>query len=396
MITLVSIFLAFSVLKIFLSLLQISYLKKASQSQAVILPLDEYKKAANIAIENERFSIASSIYSSMVFIAWAGWGLGWLGAKFSGDFLGQLGFVISFIVISSLLDLPLEMYQKFIKDKKQGFSNLSLSTFALDTLKSLVLTIIFGSAFIAVLLWLIASAKELWWVFGFAFSFGVIIMINLIYPSLIAPLFNKMTPLQDPNLSQLIAQLLAKVGFKANGVFVIDASKRDNRLNAYFGGLGASKRVVLFDTLLQKLEPNEILAVLSHELGHFKNGDIYKMIAISGAMLFVMFFVFANIPSSFYAALHLSGSSGIIIFFLLFSSVFGLIFTPVVGFISRKNEFNADLFGAKLGGAKNLLSALKKLASQNKAFPTAQRFYASFYHTHPSLADRISRLKQLL
>lgn len=395
LLNLILIFAFYTVFKIALSILQIKFIKDQLNKKAVVLDELNYKQAGLIAKENEKFNILTSVFSFITFSIWAFWGLRALQntiVKNPDDINMQTIFVIAFLIIQSFLGLPLEIYEKFVKDKKQGFSKISAKLFILDTIKSLVLTVVFAGAFVWGLLWIMQKAPNLWWLLGFFFSFGIILIINLIYPTVIAPIFNKMTPLTNSELSSKIAQLLNDCGFRSSGVFVMDASRRDGRLNAYFGGLGANKRVVLFDTLLAKLETNEILAVLGHELGHFKHKDILKMIALSALMLFVIFFVFGNIPASVYDALGINGSGGTIVFLILFSSVFSLIFSPIIGIFSRNNEFNADKFGAQMQNKKDMISALKKLGSENKAFPKSHPLYSAIYHSHPSLYERISEL----
>lgn len=395
LLNLILIFAIYTIFKIALSILQIKFIKAELQEKAVILDEISYQQAGLVASENEKFSIASSLFSFATFLLWAVWGLSALQnaiVKDASDITQQSIFVLAFLIIQSILGLVLEAYEKFVKDKRQGFSNISVKLFVLDTIKTLALTVVFGGGFIWVLVWIMQKAPNLWWLLGFCFSFGVILIINLIYPTIIAPIFNKMTPLTDSELSGKITELLARCGFKSSGVFVMDASRRDGRLNAYFGGLGASKRVVLFDTLLVKLENSEILAVLGHELGHFKHKDILKMITLSAFMMFMIFFVFGNIPASVYSALGISGSGGTLVFLLLFSSIFSLIFSPVVGIFSRQNEFNADDFAAQMQSKDDMISALKKLGSENKAFPKAHPLYSAIYHSHPSLYERISEL----
>nr|MBP3725381.1 M48 family metallopeptidase [Campylobacter sp.] len=280
------------------------------------------------------------------------------------------------------------------KDKKFGFSTITPKLFVIDLFKSLALIVIFGGIFIYLLLWIFESLGEFWWIWGFCFAFCMILLINLIYPTLIAPIFNKMTPLNDENLTNSINSLLESCGFKSSGVFVMDASKRDNRLNAYFGGLGSTKRVVLFDTLIKKLTQNEILAVLGHELGHFKHKDLLKNIVLMGVVLFVVFFVLGNIPSSFYTALNLKENGGaLIVFFLLYSPVLSAIFEPLISAFSRSHEFGADKFGADNTNKNDMILALKKLGSENKAFPISHKIYSFVYHSHPSLFERINELE---
>ena len=203
-----------------------------------------------------------------------------------------------------------------------------------------------------------------------------------------------MSPLEDGELKGKIEGLLTKCGFKSSGVFTIDASKRDNRLNAYFGGLGATKRVVLFDTLIKKLSTAEIVAVLGHELGHFKHKDILKMIALSAVMLFCLFFIFGNVSVSAYEAIGLGqNGASIIIFLVLFSPIFSFLFSPIISHFSRKNEFGADRFSKEISNKTDMINALTKLGSENKAFPKSHWLYSFVYHSHPSLFERINELE---
>ena len=191
-----------------------------------------------------------------------------------------------------------------------------------------------------------------------------------------------------------IENLMNKVGFKSSGIFVMDASKRDTRLNAYFAGLGRSKRVVLFDTLLKKLNKNEILAVLGHELGHFKHKDILKNIAVVGVMLFVVFFIFGNLPDNLFKELMIpKNGANIIILALLFSEVIFFMMQPFMNLISRHNEFAADEMGAELVDKKALASALKKLVSENKHFPKVSKLYSFIYYSHPPILERLEKLE---
>lgn len=384
----IGLFVAYTAIKVFLELLELNYIKKEKNSP-VILDEKEYKEAALIAITNLKFSIVQLIYSLLIALCWVLFGLKLL--YFFGD--GTF-FVLAFLIIGALLNIPFSIYERFVKDKKFGFSNIDAKTYILDTIKTFALLIVFGSAIIWTLLFCIEKLGALWWLWAFVVSFSIIIVINIIYPTIIAPLFNKMTPLEDGELKEQIEQLMQKCGFKSNGLFIMDASKRDSRLNAYFGGLGSSKRVVLFDTLIKKLTINEILAVLAHELGHFRHGDIYKNIALMGVVLFAMFFIVAHIPTSFFEVIGLrEGASSYLIFFLLFSPLFNILIEPLLSYLSRENEFGADEFSAINQNKEDMISALKKLALENKAFPKAHPLYAAIYFTHPTLYERITKLK---
>ena len=393
---LLGIYFFYVAVKATLAILQINFIRAEAKKPAVVLEQGEYESAAAAAITNQKFEIASLFYRAAIFMMWACWGLGAISghAYKTGDIGDNVFMVMVFLLVSSLLELPLNIYETFVKDKKLGFSNVTPKIFVLDLAKTLALTLVFGTPFVWLVLLCIRFLGDFWWFWAFLLSFSVALVINLIYPTLIAPIFNKMQPLEEGELKSRIEGLLAQCGFKSSGVFTIDASKRDNRLNAYFGGLGATKRVVLFDTLVKKLSLDEIIAVLGHELGHFKHKDILKMIALSAVMLFAMFFIFGNIPDAAYQALGLhSGGGGTIVFLLLFSPIFGFLFLPVSSYFSRANEFGADKFAGEISNKADMISALKKLGSENKAFPKAHPLYAFFYHSHPSLFERINELE---
>lgn len=394
--SLIFIYIAYTIYKIYLSTLEINFIKENINKNPVVLNEFDYKRAGNTAIINQKFSIIESIYSFVLIMFWLFVGLNILNIfiKDHSSILGGTLYILSFLIISSLLTLPLEIYRTFVKDKKLGFSKTTPMLFAKDNIKSLLLLIVFGGLFIAMILWCFKTLGSSWWIRAFVASFVILLIIQLIYPTLIAPIFNKIKPLQDENLSSSINSLLQSCGFKSKGVFVLDASKRDARLNAYFGGLGSTKRVVLFDTLIAKLSKEEILAVLGHELGHFKHKDILKMLTISCFMIFVMFFVFSHIPNSIINSLGIVDDGvGIIIVFLLFSPVLSAIFEPIISKLSRNNEFNADEFGANMKSKNDMINALKKLGSENKAFPISHKLYSAIYHSHPTLYERISRLE---
>jgi len=299
------------------------------------------------------------------------------------------------VVVGSLISLPLSYYEKFVLDEKFGFNKSSIGLYIKDTLISFVLTLLFGSLIVWGI-YLIISNFAYWWLWSFIFIFGVIILINMLFPTFRAMFFDKLTPLENEELADEIKILMDKTGFVSSGVFISDASKRDSRLNAYFGGLGKTKRVVLFDTLIQKLSVKELLAVLGHELGHFAHGDIYKNIALVGAMLFAMFGIFGNLPDSLYVELGLSQEPFVMmILLLLFMPILGFIMMPIMGILSRHNEYEADKTGSELGGENGsfeLANALKKLVTQNKSFPLSHPLYIFFHYTHPPVLERLKAL----
>lgn len=394
---LIFIYFTYTIYKIFLAILQLNFIKSNAEKPAVVLDENDYKKAANTAITNLKFEIFSLVYGVFVAIFFM-----LFGAKFlqnlllnftQNELFNQTLVVLSFIVFMAILNFPLEIYEKFIKDKKLGFSNMTAKIFIIDTIKSLFLTAIFGGSVIFLLLFCIKNLGNFWWIYGFILSFVLVLIIGLIYPTIIAPLFNKMSPLENSDLSEKIGTLLQSCGFKSSGVFVIDASKRDKRLNAYFGGFGATKRVVLFDTLIQKLTTGEILAVLGHELGHFKHGDILKNIVLQFFVMAIIFAVFGNISPEIFASLGLKNSGdSLLIFMFLFLPILQAFLEPLISKLSRMHEFGADEFGANAQNRADMISALKKLGSENKAFPISHPLYSAVYHSHPSLYERISKL----
>ncbi|ECL3373356.1 M48 family metallopeptidase [Campylobacter jejuni] len=393
--TLIAILCLYTALLSWISYAQIRFLEREKDKQAQILSEKDYQNAADIAIENEKFKLFSNFYNLIINIAWIGFGFLYLKELLilnNTRFENTL-FLLSFLIITSILNLPLSIYESFIKDKAHGFSNMTVKLFIKDTMKSLILTLIFGFLILYALLFCYDFFGTFWWIAAFIFAFCIIVIINLIYPTLIAPIFNKMKKLDDENLLKKISSLMKQCGFSANGVYVIDASKRDKRLNAYFGGLFKSKRVVLFDTLLKALNERELLAVLGHELGHFVHKDIIKALFNGAITMFLLFFVFANLPEFVYLESHLEGvNGGVFALLFILANIFNFLISPMLNALSRKNEFAADQHGAKVTSKEDMKNALIALARENKAFIKTSKIYVFFYLSHPSISDRIKAL----
>jgi len=395
--TIVGIYTLYVLISIYTSVMQIGYINQVKQKPAVLLDPSVYLNAASYSVAKEKLSIASSFVDYLFFIAWMGFGITLLQSNifFENTALLNIAIVMSFVVINSLVSLPFAYYEKFVLDSEYGFNNSSLGQWIKDTLISFVMTLVLGSGVVWGI-YMIISSFTLWWLWSFLFIFGVVILINMLYPAFRAMFFDKLTPLQDAELDESIKALMDKTGFVSSGVFVSDASKRDARLNAYFGGFGKAKRVVLFDTLIEKLTTKELLGVLGHELGHFAHGDIYKNIALVGAMLFAMFGIFGNLPESLYLEMGLSSEPYVMmILLMLFMPVLGFLMMPIMGVISRHNEYEADKMGSELGGAAGaieLANALKKLVSENKSFPHSHPLYIFFHYTHPPVLERLKAL----
>ena len=376
------------------SFMQIGFVKDAKKLKPIILDSNKYAEAANYSIEKEKIAIASSFYDFILFMLWIGFGLSFLDSLITVEsiWLKAVVFVDLFIIINWFLTLPFELYSTFKLNKKYGFSNMTPALFIKDTLKTGFLFLVFGSIVIAGISYIISSF-DTWWIWGFVFIFAVIILINMLYPVIRDKMFDKFDKLKDEELEKKIENLLDEVGFKSSGVFSVDASKRDNRLNAYFGGLGATKRVVLFDTLVEKLSHNELLAVLGHELGHFKNGDIVKNIGIMGVIMFIFFAIFGNLPEELFLGLNIANEPyAIITVFMIFSPILSFFLMPLISMISRHNEYAADEFGSNLSSREDLVSALLKLANENKSFPLSHPIYIFFYYSHPPLVQRFKEL----
>ena len=383
------------VMKIYIAVMQAGFVSKAKNGKPVLMMPSTFFKSGRYAFKKQRIVILEAFVEYILFIFWMGTGLKWLDGLITIDdpLIKSVLFIDLFLAINYLVTLPFDIYTKFVLDEEFGFNKSTYALFIKDQLKLAALFLVFGSLIVYVVSWIILNVPH-WWIWGFVFIFGVIILINAIYPTLIAPMFNKFTPLEDEELKKDIEDLMQKSGIKASGVYVVDSSKRDTRLNAYFGGLGKSKRVVLFDTLVNKLSKNELLAVLGHELGHFKHKDILKNILMLGVMFFALFYIFANLPESLYQKIGIDPHApySVIAMFLLLSPVFFFFFMPLVNFVSRRNEYAADRYGSELGGRANLRNALLKLVEENSSFPLSHPLYIFFYHSHPPILDRLKAL----
>jgi len=395
--TIVTLYTLYVLLSIYVSVMQIGYVNSAKRQAPILLSCEEFLKAGDYSVEKEKMSILSTFVDYLLFIAWIGFGISFLSStlSFENEALLTIAIVMGFVMMNSIISLPFSYYEKFVLDAKYGFNKSTISQYIKDTLISFVMSIIIGSLVIFGI-YEIISNFDYWWLWSFVFIFCVVIAINVFFPTFRALFFDKLSPLDDEELNAEIKRLMDQTGFVSSGVFISDASKRDARLNAYFGGLGKTKRVVLFDTLLEKLSTKELLAVLGHELGHFAHGDIYKNIALVGGMLFVMFALFGNIPESLYLEMGLSESPYLVmILLLLFMPVLGFVMMPIMGLVSRSNEYEADKTGSELGGPAGgieLANALQKLVAQNKSFPLSHPLYIFFHYTHPPVLERLKAL----
>ena len=383
----------YTFMKLYISIMQIGYINEEKRKTPVLMSADKYLTAGNYAVANEKLGMVSTFVDYLVFVWWVFAGFSWLSSVvvFEGSIMQAVVFLFGFIIVNYIIGLPFELYQKFKIDEEFGFNKMTAKMYAIDILKSTLLFFILGGAIFALLSWIIESYAS-WWLWGFVAMFTVAVMANVLAPTFMA-LFNKFSPLEEGELKEKITTMMKQAGLKSDGIFVMDASKRDSRLNAFFGGLGKSKRVVLFDTLLEKLNTKELLAVLGHELGHFTHGDIWKNIGLMGVLLFIVFYLFGHLPDTLFTQMGVIPEAGVqIAMLMLLLPLASFVFTPFISYVSRHNEYAADEFGSQMGGKENLVSALMKLVTENKSFPKSHPLVIFFYYTHPPVLERLKEL----
>jgi STE24 endopeptidase len=392
---LVGVYSFYILISIYTAVMQIGFVSQAKKQNPILLNQSDYNKAADYEVGKQRVAIVEFLLDFVLFFFWVSTGFKMLDSMIleSSEIYKAVYFVLAFVTINYIVSLPIDYYKSFVLDKKFGFTkNLTLKLYLSDMIKGALLFYIFGGIVIAGMAYFITS-YELWWFYSFVFLFSVIVVINIVYPIIRGTMFDKFTELEDGELKSKILGIMDQVGFKSSGIFVVDASKRDSRLNAYFGGLGSTKRVVLFDTLIQKLSTGELVAVLGHELGHFKNKDIIKNIAIMGVVMFAIFALIGSIPEELYLELGVAeGAFSIITIFMLVSTLISFVAMPIISMISRHNEYEADKFGSDIGSKEELASGLIKLVNENLSFPKSHPMYIFFYYSHPPLPDRLKEL----
>jgi STE24 endopeptidase len=308
--------------------------------------------------------------------------------------------ICSAMLFMSLVDLPLDYYKTFVIDERFGFNKMTRAMFFTDLIKQSLVGLMLGAPMLFAALWLMQEAGSYWWFYLWVVWSIFNLLMLAIYPTFIAPMFNKFSPLQDMSLKQRIESLLTKCGFKSQGLFVMDGSARSSHGNAYFTGFGASKRVVFFDTLLERLNADEIEAVLAHELGHFKHRHVIKRIIMLFALSFFGLALLGWLMNQdwFYLGLGVTTPSNYmaLMLFLLVSPVFMFVLRPLMASYSRKNEFEADDYAAKHASAKSLVDALVKLYRDNASTLTPDPLHSAFYDSHPPASIRISKLASYL
>ncbi|VAW78233.1 Uncharacterized integral membrane endopeptidase Bmul_2226 [hydrothermal vent metagenome] len=373
------------------------------------LSIEDHHKAADYSKAYGKLSRYQLLFETAILLVWTlGGALTWVdefwaASEFSPLWQG-IWVILSVVIISTLVSLPFSIYQTFSIEQRFGFNHTTGSVFMGDLIKGLLINLVIGIPFLWLVLWLMIGSGSLWWLYVWMVSVAFFFLMYWGYPTYIAPIFNKFNPLDNETLKQRIENLLTQCGFESKGVFVMDGSKRSSHSNAYFGGLGNSKRVVFFDTLMKQLSEDEIEAVLAHELGHFRLNHIKKgfvqmnlyMLALLGLLGWVI------TQSWFYSGLNVAIPSSttapyiaLVLFFMVIPK-FTFIIDPIFSYLSRKHEFEADAFAASKKDAQLLIDALVKLNKENAKTVTPDPMYSMVYDSHPPATIRIEHLLSLI
>jgi STE24 endopeptidase len=373
--------------------------------------LAAHQKAADYTLARGRFGLISLAFGSAVLLGWTL--LGGLDAlnvalrdalvPSAGTMVYQLALLAAVATIGTLVEMPLDAYNTFRIEQRFGFNRMTWKLYLADALKGAAVGAVIGLPLAALVLWIMGAAGVWWWLWAWLAWTGFQLLMLVLYPTVIAPLFNKFAPLADASLAERVRALMARCGFRARGLFVMDGSKRSAHSNAYFTGLGAAKRVVFFDTLLARLTPDELEAVLAHELGHFKLRHVPKrMIGLFAASLAALALLgWLAQQQWFYSGLGVSPNLGgvpndaLALLLLMFAlPPFAFLVTPLAAALSRKHEFEADAYACAQSSGRDLARALVKLHEDNAGTLTPDPLYARFYYSHPPAAERLAALKQ--
>lgn len=365
------------------------------------ISLAQHQKAASYSLARLAAERWELLLGTLVLLGWTlGGGLNWLdgglGRLIDNPFWAGVALVVATVLIGSLIEMPLSIWRTFGIESRFGFNRTTVGGFIKDKLLALLLTLLLGVPLVAVILWLMGSAGALWWLWAWLVWMGFTLGITWAYPIWIAPLFNKFQPLQDADLRSRLEALLQRCGFRSNGMFVMDGSRRSAHGNAYFTGFGSNKRIVFFDTLLDGLDGNEIEAVLAHELGHFKRRHVTKMLLVSSIMSLLGLALLGWLSQQgwFFQGLGVSGNTPALalVLFMFVLPVFTVFASPLMAYFSRRHEFEADDFAADQTDPRHLISGLVKMYRDNASTLTPDPLYSAFYHSHPPAPVRVAHL----
>lgn len=392
-------------LRFWLASRQLIHVKKhrdtVPDSFAGKVPLEDHHKAADYTMTNTRIGMVALAYDSLLLLGWTlGGGLEWLDNSWRAEnfspVITGIGVMLSAMVLMSLLDLPFSLYHTFVVEERFGFNRSTIGVFFGDLLKQGALLVVIGAPLIALALWIMEASGGLWWLYVWAVWMAFSLIMFWAYPAIIAPLFNKFSPLDNDALKQRIQALMDKCGFRSKGIFVMDGSKRSGHGNAYFTGVGSNKRIVFFDTLLDSLNPEEIEAVLAHELGHFKLKHIQKRLLSTFALSLLALALLGWLAGQdwFYHGLGVSQASSwmALLLFMMVLPVFTFFVQPLMSLLSRKHEFEADAYAVQQSSGADLIHALVKMYRENASTLTPDPLYSAFHDSHPPAPVRISHI----
>jgi len=381
-----------------------SHSGKVPDAFADKIPLEAHQKAAAYTQAKVKTGFFELLPATIFLLIWTlGGALQMLDDSWKSLGLSELwtgtAFLLSVIAIMSLLDLPMSAYRTFRLEQKFGFNKMTVRIFIMDIIKNTTVGFLIGAPLLVLVLWIMNVSGTLWWLYVWITWFGFSLFMMWAYPSFIAPLFNKFKPLDEGELKERIENLLTRNGFTCNGISVMDGSTRSTHGNAYFTGLGANKRIVFFDTLIDELSNDEIEAVLAHELGHFKCNHIKKRMVVMGTLSLAGLAILGwliNLPW-FYQGLGISTPSNYmaLLLFVMISPAFTFFLQPIFSFTSRKHEFEADDFAAGQAQAEHLIHALVNLYKENANTLTPDPMYSAFYDSHPPAPVRIAHLSEM-
>jgi STE24 endopeptidase len=370
---------------------------------AEVMPLAAHQKAADYTVAKVRLGVAELLAGTAVLLLLTLGGLlAWIAQRWSaalepGGVAHGTALIASVVVLLSLLELPAAVYRTFVIEARFGFNRMTPALFLADLARHAALAAVLGLPLLVLVLWLMQAMGERWWLWVWLAWMGFNLLVLLAYPSFIAPLFNKFSRLEDAALGGRIEALLARCGFRSNGLYVMDGSKRSAHGNAYFTGFGAAKRIVFFDTLLSRLAPGEVEAVLAHELGHYRRHHVWKRVVLLSVFSLALLWVLGRLIDEpwFYAGLNAGapGTATGLLLFVLVMPVFTFFLQPLASLYSRRHEFEADAYAAAHASAAELVRALVKLYKDNAATLTPDPLHSAFYDSHPPAATRIARLQ---
>jgi STE24 endopeptidase len=378
---------------------------RVPETFAALVPLAAHQKAADYSAAKAPLGILDVLIGAAALLALTFGGvLDWIASQWSrvfdaGSTAHGVALVGSVVLLLSALELPLAVYRTFVVEARFGFNRMTVALFVTDLARQTLIAAVLGTPLLVLVLWLMQRMGELWWLYVWLAWMGFNLLVLMIYPTFIAPLFNKFTPLADAQLAGRIERLLERCGFRAQGLYVMDGSRRSSHGNAYFTGFGGAKRIVLFDTLIARLAPAEVEAVLAHELGHFKRHHVWKRVALLFAASLGLLWVLGRLIDApwFYAGLNVEsrGTAVALMLFFLVIPVFTFFLQPLTSLYSRRHEFEADAYAAANANAADLKHALVKLYQDNAATLTPDPLHSAFYDSHPPAATRIARLQQM-